>query len=101
MNTHRRNQLPSHVASHYAIAPSYEPEPPRKKKGGSVKHLTFLGDSSQFGRLDKEMLGKAVQEALVDAGLADTGAEDAQPAETESADFTSTDAASANTQENE
>ena len=36
MNTHRRNQLPSHVASHYAIAPSYEPEPPRKKKGGSV-----------------------------------------------------------------
>ncbi len=24
-----------------------------KKKGGSVKHLTFLGDSSQFGRLDK------------------------------------------------
>ena len=72
-----------------------------KKKGGSVKHLTFLGDSSQFGRLDKEMLGKAVQEALVDAGLADTGAEDAQPAETESTDFTSTDAASANTQENE
>ena len=36
MNTHRRNQMPSHVASHYAIAPSYEPEPPRKKKGGSV-----------------------------------------------------------------
>ena len=72
-----------------------------KKKGGSVKHLTFLGDSSQFGRLDKEMLGKAVQEALVDAGLADTGAEDAQPAETERTDLTSADAASANTQENE
>ena len=66
-----------------------------------MKHLTFLGDSSQFGRLDKEMLGKAVQEALVDAGLADTGAEDAQPAETERTDFTSADAASANTQENE
>ena len=72
-----------------------------KKKGGSVKHLTFLGDSSQFGRLDKEMLGKAVQEALVDAGLADTSAENAQPVETERADATPDNAASAATQENE
>ena len=66
-----------------------------------MKHLTFLGDSSQFGRLDKEMLGKAVQEAPVDAGLADTGAENAQPVETEHADATPDNAASADTQENE
>ena len=80
-----------------------------KKKGGSVKHLTFLGDSSQFGRLDKEMLGKAVQEALVDAGLADgapvgpDAGTDAGAADhdAEGADQQTADAASADTQENE
>ena len=42
-----------------------------KKKAGSVKHLTFLGDSTQFGNLDKELLGKAVEQALEEAGLAE------------------------------
>ena len=35
-----------------------------EKKAGSVKHLTFLGDNTQFGKLDKELLGKAVARAI-------------------------------------
>ncbi len=47
-----------------------------KKKAGSVKHLTFLGDSTQFGSLDKELLGKAVEQALEDAGMAGSDSTD-------------------------
>ena len=31
---------------------------------GTIRHLTFLGDTLRFGKLDKEMLGKAVVMAL-------------------------------------
>lgn len=33
------------------------------KKHGAVKSLTFIGDQIQFGKLDKELLGKAVIKA--------------------------------------
>ena len=46
-------------------------------------------------------LGKAVQEALVDAGLAGGGTESAQPADTGHPSTSIADASSANTQENE
>ena len=52
-----------------------------KKKAGSVKRLTFLGDSTQFGSLDKELLGKAVEQALEEAELTEKAAgEDAADA---------------------
>ena len=35
-----------------------------QKKGGAVKHLTFLGDMMRFNELDKEILGKAVATAI-------------------------------------
>lgn len=33
------------------------------KQRGAIKSLTFIGDQTQFGELDKELLGKAVIEA--------------------------------------